>query len=216
MDLCSCFQPEERRCHWPAWAEKFLSNATRKEIKEVLVDDTIAIPKSNQVLDEAEEMDHKKLAIWKTNALTYNKLILSIFTTQSGGKVAFSIVTKGSNNSADYKDGNANKAWKGWRQNTNPIRLQVEPSYIARSIRANFARRWIRGMDHQNGRFEDTSWQRRIFDDRRLFHDPMQILNSLMHAYLLEVKLMEKQKQSKDRTIDSWRNKNELSLAYKR
>ena len=66
------------------------------------------IPKSGEVLS-AEDVE--KLAIRKMNEIAYSKLILSIDTTQSGGKVAFSIL-KGSK-STDYKDGNANKAWKG-------------------------------------------------------------------------------------------------------
>ena len=93
---------------WPAWEEKFLAKATRKAIKTILVDDTIVIPKSDEVLS-AEDVE--KLAIRKMNEIAYSELILSIDTTQSGGKVAFSIV-KGSK-STDYKDGNANKAWKG-------------------------------------------------------------------------------------------------------
>ena len=95
-----------KKADWPAWEEKFLAKATRKGIKTILVDDTIVVPKSNEVLDESVKSDLKKLATRQMNDLAYSELILSIDTTQSGGKVAFSIV-KGSK-STDYKDGNAN------------------------------------------------------------------------------------------------------------
>jgi hypothetical protein len=63
---------------WPAWEEKFLAKATRKQIKEILVDDTIAIPKSSEVL---EVRDLKKLAIRKMNNIaksTTGRNVLSL------------------------------------------------------------------------------------------------------------------------------------------
>ncbi len=109
---------------WPAWEEKFLAKATRKAIKRILVDNTIVIPKSSKVLSAT---DVEKLVIHKMNETAYSELILSIDTIQSGGKVAFSIV-KGSK-STDYKDGNANKAWKGlkakYQPNTAPSRTML-------------------------------------------------------------------------------------------
>ncbi len=75
-----------KKADWPAWEEKFLAKATRKGIKTILVDDTIVIPKSNEVLDESVESDQKKLAIRQMNDQAYSELILSIDTTQSVGK----------------------------------------------------------------------------------------------------------------------------------
>jgi hypothetical protein len=169
---------------WPAWEEKILAKATRQEIKVVVVDGIIAIPKSNEVLDEAKEMDLKKIAIRKMNNLAYSELILLIHTTQSEGKVAFSIV-KGSK-STDYKDRNTNKAWKGlkakYQLNMAPSRFKLHSQFYQSKLRKKVdLEAWITEMEDLRTRLVDAGSL--MTEENFITH----ILN-----YLLEVKLMEK------------------------
>jgi hypothetical protein len=141
---------------WPAWEEKLLAKATRKQIKAILVDDTIAIPKSSEVL-AAEDV--QKLAIRKMNDIAYSELILLIVTFQGGGKVAFSIV-KGSK-STDYKDGNANKAWKGlkakYKPNTAPSRTKLHSQlYQSKLLKRVDPESWITEMEDLRLRLDDA------------------------------------------------------------
>ncbi len=202
-----------KKADWPAWEEKFLAKATRKGIKTILVDDTIVIPKSNEVLDESVESDLKKLATRQMNDLAYSELILSIDTTQSGGKVAFSIV-KGSK-STDYKDGNANKAWRGlkakYQPNTAPSRTKLHSQFYQSQLRKTVDPEvWITEMEDLRARLEDAGST--MADD----HFMTQILNCLTDEYLLEVKLMEKRIGATNEPLTIEEMKNELGLAYER
>jgi hypothetical protein len=80
-----------------------------KETIQIYVEPSVKIalnPKRNELLDEDKQ---PKIAMRKMNNLTCSELILSIDTTESAGKAAFSTV-KGLK-SGDFKDGNANMAW---------------------------------------------------------------------------------------------------------
>jgi hypothetical protein len=67
----------------------------------------LTIPKSSDILDPVEDEDKQKIRVLNEDA--YSDLIMSIDTTTSAGKVAFSLVR--GTKSADYEDGNAEIAF---------------------------------------------------------------------------------------------------------
>jgi hypothetical protein len=112
------------------------------------------IPKSDKVLNRSVNTDKENIEIRKMNDLTYSKLICSIDTMRSGGKVGCSIA-KGSK-SANYKDRNANKAWKGSKANYQPIQLLVGQSFTATVLPEPTSQESRpRGLDYQHGRYNN-------------------------------------------------------------
>jgi hypothetical protein len=141
-----------------------------------LVDNIILIPKSDKVLNKSVNTDNEKIEIRKMNDLTYSKLICSIDTMQSRGKVGCSIV-KGSK-SADYKDRNANKAWKGLKAKYQPIQLLVGQSFTDTVLPEPTLQESITSMEDTMACFEDEA------STMAGNHFMTQILKSLTNEYL--------------------------------
>ena len=91
---------------WTSWEEKYLAKSKRYGYKSLLLGRE-TIPKSTDILDPVQDED--KIKIRELNDDAYSDLVLSIDTTTSAGKVAFSYV-RGSK-STDYQDGNAEFAF---------------------------------------------------------------------------------------------------------
>ena len=98
-----------RKEEWPSWNEKFLANAKRSGIMDVLLG-KIKIPTSLDVIDEKTEEGKKLLRIADLNEIAFTELILSIDVSNSNGKIAFGIVK--SCKSKEFEDGNAALAWE--------------------------------------------------------------------------------------------------------
>jgi hypothetical protein len=86
---------------WIPWEEKYLAKSRRYGYKDLLLG-KLTIPKSSVILDPVEDEDEYKIQVLNEDA--YSDLIMSIDTTTSAGKVAFSLVR--GTKSAHYEDGN--------------------------------------------------------------------------------------------------------------
>jgi hypothetical protein len=105
---------------WIPWEEKYLAKSKRYGYKDLLLG-MITIPKSSEILVAGEDDDLIKIR--ELNEDAYSDLVLSIDTTTSAGKVAFSYVR--GTKSADYKDGNAAVAFS---RLTNKYAPKTAPS----------------------------------------------------------------------------------------
>jgi hypothetical protein len=91
-----------KKYYWIPWEEKYLAKSRRYGYKDLLLG-RLTIPKSSKLLDPVEDEEELKIRVLNEDAYSY--LIMSIDTTTSAGKVAFSPVR--GTKSADYEDGNA-------------------------------------------------------------------------------------------------------------
>ena len=105
---------------WITWEEKHLAKSKRYGYKDLLMG-KLTIPKSTEILDSVTDAD--RIKIKDLNEDAYSDLVLSIDTTTSAGKVAFSYVR--GTKSPDYEDGNAAIAFK---RLTNKYAPKTAPS----------------------------------------------------------------------------------------
>jgi hypothetical protein len=94
----------------PTWKEKLLARGSRKGYKFLLDGQNVEIPKTGDTTDDMKEEGKEQTKVNMLNALAYDDLILSMDTTKTSGRIAFSFIKRAK--SEDYKDGNATIAWQ--------------------------------------------------------------------------------------------------------
>jgi hypothetical protein len=195
---------------WPTWSEKFLAEAKRSGIKDVLLG-KVLIPKSSEVFDEKTDEGKTILRIIDFNEMTFTELVLSIDVSSISGKIAFGIK---SCKTKDYEDGHAGLAWEKSKKKYDP----VSPSLVKteRLFRESKLGKdedpetWITNL-------EDLLWKLEVMgsfmtDDQFM----VQVLKSLMNDYELQMSLLEKRIGSKENPLSIDELKEELSLRYER
>jgi gag-polypeptide of LTR copia-type len=199
-----------RKEEWPSWNERFLANAKRSGIKDVLLG-KVEIPTSLDVIDEKTEEGKKLLRIADLNEIAFTELILSIDVSNSNGKIAFGIVK--SCKSKEFEDGNAALAWEKLKKKYDPIcapsLVKTERMFRESRLRTNKDPE-LRINNLEDLRIKLETMGSNMTDDQFI----VQVLNSLTSDYELQMLLLEEQVGNKDNPLSIEDLKEELNLQF--
>ena len=122
------------------WAKKFLSIASTKKYKDILIGSKVA-PKFDEVIDETSEEGKRMLQAKELNEKAYNDLVLACT-----GEIGFSIVDEAI--SDDYPEGDARRAWVN-------LEKKFQPSSSANKVQL---RREFNSSKLKNWKKDPDSW----------------------------------------------------------
>ncbi len=195
---------------WIPWEEKYLAKSRRYGYKDLLLG-KLAIPKSSDILDPDEDEDKLKIRVLNEDA--YSDLVMSIDTTTSAGKVAFSLVR--GTKSADYEDGNAEIAFA---RLTNKYAPKTAPS-LAKTNRLFYQAKLKKQVDpdifitYLEGLRATMGDMESFITDKQFI---MHVMNNLNRDYDNTVENLEKQINDKNDPLTIEQMREDLSLKHER
>jgi hypothetical protein len=173
----------------------------------------VLFPKSSEVFDEKTDEGKRMLRIIDINEMAFTELVLSIDVSSSSGKIAFGIVK--SYKTKDYEDGHAGLAWEKLKKKYDPVSAPslVKTERLFRECKLGKdedPETWIRNLEDLLLKLEVMGSF--MTDDQFM----VQVLNSLMNDFELQMLLLEKRIGSKENPLSTDVLKEELSLRYER
>ena len=198
----------DKESEYRMWARKFMSVATTRGYRDVLLGKTV-VPPQDEVLDESAPSDKIKLKGRKENDKAYNDLILAC-----SGEIGFAIVDESV--TKDLPDGDAELAWRELQRRFEPdtsadkVKLKREFNASKLSSWNKDPEVWISKLEVIRKRLKKMSNE--ISDEDMMIH----ILNNLPEEYDTVVEAMERKLDDLVDPLTLRNLKNELMLKYKR
>ena len=190
------------------WARKFMSVATTRGYRDVLLGKTI-VPPQDETLDENVPNDKIKLKGRNANDKAYNNLILAC-----SGEIGFSIVDEAV--TEELPDGDAELAWKELQRRFEPdtsadkVKLKKEFSTSKLTSWSKDPETWISKLEVIRKRLKKMGNE--ISDEDMMIH----IMNNLPQEYDTVVEAMERKLDDLVDPLTLRNLKNELLLKYNR
>jgi len=186
------------------WARKFMSVATTRGYRDVLLGKTI-VPPQDESLDENVPNDKIKLKGRNANDRAYNDLILAC-----SGEIGFSIVDEAV--TEELPDGDAELAWKELQRRFEPdtsadkVKLKKEFSTSKLTSWSKDPETWISKLEVIRKRLKKMGNE--ISDEDMMIH----IMNNLPQEYDTVVEAMERKLDDLVDPLTLRNLKNELLL----
>jgi hypothetical protein len=173
----------------------------------------VLITKSSEAFGEKTDEGKRMLRIINLDEMTFTKLVLSIEVSSSSGKIAFGIVKRFK--TKYYEVGHSGLAWEKLKKKYEPVSAPslVKTERLFRECKLGKdedPETWITNLEDLQLKLEVMG----LFMTDNQFM--VQVLNSLMSDYKLQILILEKRIGSKENPLTIDELKEGLSLRYER